>query len=414
MSFNPIRAFNYLEDLSYPRFTGSSGEASAREYIKEKLQSFGYTPVLEDFRTKTFEIMKSKVEITNHELGEIPCSGIGFSGSTPEEGVEDDLIYVESGDRMLLPSKSGFIYLMSTRPNLETWKFLNKRKPSAIIVAESNPYRSLSHIGIPVEWEKYGRIPSVYIGFEDAIRLIRSDAKRARVTLVQKEFDTTSYNVVAEKRGYKYPDEIIVVGAHYDSVYDVPGSSDNAGGTAFVLELARVFSTIETKRTIRFVLFSGEELGLRGSLAYVDRHKEELENIKLIINLDVHGACIGTSSCIVTGTSELKTYVDSLAKELGIKINVKEDIMSSDGNSFAKHGIPAVNFFRSSGTGLDMHTIRDDKRFMWSTGYKLLGLFVESFLRRLANAEELPYKKEIPENLKKKVKEYFTERLGID
>ncbi len=415
MQFDPKQAFMYLKELSYPRFTGTSGEKNARDYIKSKFEEFGYTPALEDFDIKTFNIVKYKTEIVNKEKVEIPSFPLGFSGSTPDEGIEDKLVYVENGDKILLPEEQGYIYLMSSRPNFATWKFFTeKKKPNAILIAESNPYRSLSRVAIPYEWRKYGLIPSLYIRFDDAARILRSGIERVRVTLLQEVLDTKSFNVVAEKRGYKYPEEVIVIGGHYDTVYDVPGSFDNAGGTAFVLELARIFSKIKTKRTLIFVLFAGEELGLRGSRAYLEHHKEEIEKIKLVVNLDVHGACIGTIASIVTGFSDLKDYVDSLAKELGLKMNVREDIMSSDGTSFAKYGIPAVNFFRSSGAGSDMHTIHDDTRYMGVTGYKLLGLIVQKFLEKVANAEEVPFKRDIPENLKKKVKEYFSERLGIE
>jgi len=415
MSFNPVKAFNYLKELSYSRFTGSPGEISARDYIKRRFEEFGYHPILEYFDIKTYNILKSKIEIIEPYFGEIPCFGLGFSGSTPDEGIEDILVYVENADKILLPYDEGFIYLMSARPNFSTWKFLTKKKkPSAILIAESNPYRDLSHVAIPYEWRKFGTIPSLYIKFDEAVRIVRSGVNKVRVMLVQEIKDTKSYNIIAEKRGYKYPDEIIVVGGHYDTVYGVPGSFDNAGGTAFVLELARVFSKMKTKRTLLFILFAGEEMGLRGSRAYLEQHKEDIENIKLMVNLDVHGACIGTTSSIITGFADLKNYVEALTKEYGIKMNVREDIMSSDGTSFAKYGVPAVNFFRSSGAGSDMHTIYDNERYMGATGYKLLGIIVQKFIEKVANAEELPFKREIPENLKKKVKEYFSERLGID
>jgi Zn-dependent M28 family amino/carboxypeptidase len=66
-------------------------------------------------------------------------------------------------------------------------------------------------------------------------------------------------NIIAELKGSKFPQEIIVLGAHYDSVYDCPAANDNGSGVAALLELARLLSKFESERTIRFVAFTNEE-----------------------------------------------------------------------------------------------------------------------------------------------------------
>ncbi|MGL4422497.1 MAG: M28 family metallopeptidase, partial [Gemmataceae bacterium] len=91
----------------------------------------------------------------------------------------------------------------------------------------------------------------------------------------------TVYNIVGEIRGSEKPDEFVVIGAHLDSWDLASGTTDNGTGSSIVLETARTFAAfakqgIRPKRTIRFVLFSGEEQGLHGSRQYVKRHKEEM------------------------------------------------------------------------------------------------------------------------------------------
>jgi aminopeptidase YwaD len=76
-------------------------------------------------------------------------------------------------------------------------------------------------------------------------------------------------NVIAEKRGSKYPDVIVEIGAHYDTVPSSPGADDNASGVAGVLEVARVLRDLPTERTIRFCFFGLEEKGLIGSQSHV-------------------------------------------------------------------------------------------------------------------------------------------------
>lgn len=413
MAFDPKRAYGLLLRLSFPRFTGTAGANRARDMILEELSRYGYDARAEEFEVDVFSVEKAELEITEPPLGRVDCQGVGFSGSTAPEGIEGGFYYAEAGDRRLVPKDEGAILLLASRPDLDTWKFLTTVGVSGLVVSEQTPDRELSHIGVPVDWKRYGSIPMVMVRFEDAIRLVKSGASRARLTLLQEERKTKAYNVVAEKAGNKYPDEIVIVCSHYDSVSGVPGATDNAGGVAATLELARIFSEKDLKRTVRFVLFSGEELGLLGSREYVRRHEDEIERIKLVVNLDVHGGAIGTLSSIITGPEVIRDYLEALSKELGIRMRTSKDIMSSDGTSFAYKNVPALNFFRSSGTGRDVHTILDDTRFTWYTGFESVGLIAETLLNRILNAEEFPLPREIPEDVKKKVKEYFEKRLGV-
>lgn len=95
-----------------------------------------------------------------------------------------------------------------------------------------------------------------------------------------------NYNVIAEIPGTEKPDEVVILGAHIDS-WDGPGSqgaADNGTGVSTVLEAARILNTVgaKPKRTIRFILFSGEEQGLHGSRRYVEMHKDELDKISCV------------------------------------------------------------------------------------------------------------------------------------
>src|SRR5260370_31702923 len=83
------------------------------------------------------------------------------------------------------------------------------------------------------------------------------------------------YNTVAESRGSEKPDEVVIIGAHLDSWDLGSGATDNGTGSMAVLEAARALQKlgVKPKRTIRFVLFTGEEQGLNGSKAYVKAHQ---------------------------------------------------------------------------------------------------------------------------------------------
>jgi hypothetical protein len=101
-------------------------------------------------------------------------------------------------------------------------------------------------------------------------------------------------NLEVEHRGHSRPDEIVVVGAHYDSVMGSPGANDNATGVAAVLELARLLTARELSRTVRFVLFVNEEPPFyltedMGSLRYARRARERGERIVAMFSLETIG-----------------------------------------------------------------------------------------------------------------------------
>ncbi|MEA5614592.1 M20/M25/M40 family metallo-hydrolase, partial [Nodularia spumigena] len=104
----------------------------------------------------------------------------------------------------------------------------------------------------------------------------------------------TAFNVIAEKRGVVFPDEIVVIGAHYDTEVDSPGADDNASGVAGMLELARRFAGVETARTIRFVGFTNEEGSnsrgnVMGSRVSAEGSRERGETIVAMMSLEMLG-----------------------------------------------------------------------------------------------------------------------------
>lgn len=104
-----------------------------------------------------------------------------------------------------------------------------------------------------------------------------------------------SENLEVSRIGKTKPHEIILVGAHYDTVEGSPGANDNASGIAALLELSRFFATVETERTLRFVAFTNEEppfffWGQMGSTIYAQQAKARNENIRLMISLEMLGS----------------------------------------------------------------------------------------------------------------------------
>ena len=123
--------------------------------------------------------------------------------------------------------------------------------------------------------EDYGRISRI---MEDGT------AVTLKVNIQNKEYPegTTVYNAVGEIPGSDKKDEVVMLGGHYDSWHDATGATDNGIGASMMLEAVRILTALHVKprRTIRIALWSGEEEGLLGSLAYVQQHFGSFENPK--------------------------------------------------------------------------------------------------------------------------------------
>jgi carboxypeptidase Q len=135
------------------------------------------------------------------------------------------------------------------------------------------------HTGAVIYAPRVPAIPAAAIAAEDANRLARLAARgvrlRVRLTIeARQEPDVESANVVAEIRGREKPDEIVLLGGHLDS-WDVgTGASDDAVGSIVTWEALRLFKALglRPRRTVRVVLFTNEENGLRGADAYLARY----------------------------------------------------------------------------------------------------------------------------------------------
>jgi aminopeptidase YwaD len=110
----------------------------------------------------------------------------------------------------------------------------------------------------------------------------------------------TLHNIIATKPGTVSPDRLLLVTGHYDTARG-PGVNDNGSGIAVMLEVARVLADVATHYSVRFVAFSGEEVGLVGSRAYVaEVVMPQGQDIFLVLNVDEVGGVAGTANDTVT------------------------------------------------------------------------------------------------------------------
>src|SRR5580693_5797498 len=302
-------AFQYLTELSDdigPRLSGSPQAQRAVEWGVAKMKVMG----LENVHAEKWQLWRgwtrgsAEAELLTPIRRPLHIDAMGWTGSTPAGGVDGDVVPVNlfdldneirnisrlNGKVPLLvmrgePNKS-FIQLFA-----QFGDFLRAAGKAGVIAVIGGQGggraegMNLTHTGI-LGFDADFAIPVVSMTAEDQGQLERYIARgitpRVRFN-VQNTFTNgpvESANVVGEIRGRENPEQILVVGGHLDSWDLAEGTTDNGSGTATVLGAAStiVRSGERPRRTIRFVLFTGEEQGLDGSFAYIKLHQAEMGN----------------------------------------------------------------------------------------------------------------------------------------
>ncbi|HEY8258378.1 MAG TPA: M20/M25/M40 family metallo-hydrolase [Gemmatimonadales bacterium] len=196
-------------------------------------------------------------------------------------------------------------------------------------------------------------LPNLVVSHEDYTlleRLIRSGATPRLEAAVQNTMGKApvqQWNTVAELKGSDFPGQVVILGAHLDSWDLGTGTTDNGTGSMAVLEAARIIaqSGLKPKRTIRFILFSGEEQGLLGSRAYAAAHAAEADSIQAVLVLDngtgaITGQALQGRTDLERLWAELLVPVTSLGAD-SIRAAGK---FGTDHLSFLPYGVPGFNF----------------------------------------------------------------------
>ncbi|MDH4132482.1 MAG: M20/M25/M40 family metallo-hydrolase, partial [Gemmatimonadota bacterium] len=161
----------------------------------------------------------------------------------------------------------------------------------------------------------------------------------------------TQWNTIGEIKGTEWPDQVVILGAHLDSWDLGTGTTDNATGSAVVMEAARVIkaSGLKPKRTMRFVLFSGEEEGLLGSAAYAAQHAAEADKIQAVLVLD-NGTGMITGMALQGRNEDAQLWTDLLAPVAALGADkVREGNKGgTDHLSFIPYGVPGWNYDQES------------------------------------------------------------------
>ena len=368
-------AFEYLTELSDKvgaRVTGTSGDHRAEDWGVAKMKAIG----LENVHTEKYQIWRgwmrgtAQAELLAPIRHKLHVDAMGWTGSTPAGGAEGEVVPVNLFDLdneiknvSRLKGKIALV-VMRGQPNKEFIQlfaefgdFLKAASSAGVIAVaggqgggKSNGM-NLTHTGI-LGFNADFAIPVLSMTSEDQGQLERylDHGITPRVRLeVQNTFTNgpvETANVVGEIRGRENPEQILVVGAHLDSWDLAEGTTDNGSGSAAVLGAADAIARSggRPRRTIRFVLFTGEEQGLDGSFAYMKLHESEMANHLGDIVLDAgQGAVKGFQ---LGGRDDLVASFQPFAKALGNfrEMQVDDKVESgTDTLPFTIAGLPGIN-----------------------------------------------------------------------
>jgi len=295
-----------LVDRFGARFSGTLALERAIDWILEEMAADGLENVHgEPVMVPRWVRGEESATLHHPRRRDLPMLGLGGSVGTPPAGVEAEVLVVGSFDELerRADEARGRIVLFDV-PFTSYGETVRYRTRGAVAAARAGAVASLirsvgpysmqtPHTGGMGYEEGVDRIPHAAITVEDAGMLHRMQERGERIQVhLEMEArtlpDVPSRNVVAEIRGRESPDEVVVLGGHIDS-WDVgQGAMDDGGGSVAAWEAVRLMKDLglRPRRTVRVVLWTNEENGLRGATAYRDAHADALEDHVLAIESD--------------------------------------------------------------------------------------------------------------------------------
>jgi Zn-dependent M28 family amino/carboxypeptidase len=410
------------------RFGGTVQEHQAAAYIRDRFAAMGADQSdLESFQCGGWTRKETSLAMLAPVQRDVPSIALPYC---PPGTVEGPLVYLGDGDPQTYVGRRADIKGAIAMVTTATPKFFHRQMHRCEKLGRAIDEGAIGFIwmrgeagGLPETGSaRFGHaceVPAISVSYEsghEMVRLARKGPSRLRITSTNENHTVTSYNPVGEFRGRKRPDEIIVLGAHYDGHDISQAAMDNATGAAVVVEAARALAGHRDllDRTVRFVGFAQEEMGLHGADAYARRHQSE--NIRFMLNLDGAGRNINAQFQL-QGWPEAIPWFKRLLEQMGeTDVQVGDQIaLYSDMYPFAALGIPAGTI-QSQSVGATAgasrgygHTSMDTLEKVTSRLVQLEAIRVARIALRLASVDEIPMTRKTPAEIGANLK-----KVGLD
>jgi hypothetical protein len=357
-----------LTDEIGGRVTGTPAMARAVQWGVAGFRAAGVEVHTENYQVPvTWSEGETRLELLGEQKFMPRMVSLGWSPATPAGGIEAPVVDIGAGTAEDFAAAGGQIkgaLLVAHTEVGATWADLFNeyfRPPDIIERALNGGAAAILWVGARERLLLYRhtntgdgqleRIPQAILAREDGLKLARMATGnpgkvRARFSMPNKLGGPAEQeNVVGEIRGYEKPDEAVILGAHLDSWDLGTGALDNGCNAALVIEAARVLKAtgLRPRRTIRFILFSGEEEGLLGSWGYVKAHREEMDKIRAVIVFDsgigrVTGFSLGGRHDLEAGVREVLKPLESW----DLNHDTLDAQMGTDHVDFMLEGVPTL------------------------------------------------------------------------
>jgi carboxypeptidase Q len=369
MGESPLEAnLRRLTDDIGGRVTGSPEMGKAVEWAEAAFRAGGVEVHTEKYTLPhTWSEGGTRLDVLEPVSFPVSLVSVGLSPATPVNGIEAPLVFVGEGTEADFvkagASVKGAILLVHTEVSY-TWQDLFReydipppiieravKAGAAAILWTGERERKLLYRHTNSPDGRLEALPQAILAREDGLRLERTALAypgkvRLRLTMPNQIGGTVEQmNVIGEIHGYEKPDEVVVLGAHLDSWELGTGALDNGCNAALVIEAARAIkaSGLLPRRTIRFILFSGEEQGLLGSWAYVRAHRAEMDKYRGVVIFDSGiGRVTGYS---LGGRHDIEAAVQDILKPFagwGVDRQTLDATTGTDHLDFLLEGVPTL------------------------------------------------------------------------
>ncbi|NML14480.1 M28 family metallopeptidase [Azohydromonas caseinilytica] len=345
------------------RASGTPGFDASARYAVKVFRDAGYDVRRQYFQFRTFEEVSDTVlqvvapnarDVPNNILAYSPSGEVTAAVTALPFQPTDDTPGCEASDFNGFPR--GHIALVGRGNCTFALKATNAQAAGAVGVIIANNIEGEINGTLGADFR--GRIPVTSVTQEEGNTLAGLSGLRMRIKAETKMENVSTSNVIAESRKGD-PDQVVMVGAHLDSVPEGPGINDNGSGVAAILETAKQLGKVHTRNKLRFALWGGEESGLVGATYYVTTLEPwRRDRIALYLNFDMigspnHGFFIydGDNSDNVgagpgpEGSAEIEKAFEGFYERRGIAFRGTDFDGRSDYGPFIAAGIPSGGLF---------------------------------------------------------------------
>lgn len=424
----------FCDDIGH-RFGGSESERLGAEFLKQKMLDYGLENVrIEEFPMAGWERGSASLSLIEPVEREYTCVAMPYC---PAADLVAEVIDVGEGEladfERLGEAVRGKIVISAAETNkpgerkshrTDKFGWAVERGALGYIYINQNP--GMLHItgsitgrnpGGNTAADREAPIPGVGVSWEAGSAILRlmersGGTGKVHLKLENRTFESTSRNVIGEIVGSEFPDEVVMMGGHFDGHDISQGAGDDGAGAVTGLEAARALTPFkgQIKRTVRVICFGSEEIGLLG--AFQHARTSDPDSYRFVMNLDGAGRGQGGQEQLtLSGWPELVPWFGKFAEDHHYSFTIQDQLNShSDHYPYALRGIPngTVNS-RDSTAGMIGrgwgHTEADTFDKIHLRGLQMSAILVARLMLLIAQADDFPAKRRSEEEVRQQLQD---------